>query len=82
VGLEPTPPCEDRILNPALVSRKIKAGKVVAKTDPQTLSRHLTRKPRNWPEIYSDLARVCEAWPALPEPIQNAILALIGTAQT
>jgi hypothetical protein len=28
-----------------------------------------------------DLARVVEAWPALPEHIRAAVLALVGTAR-
>ncbi len=28
----------------------------------------------------SDLARVVEAWPVLPEPIRRAVLALVETA--
>jgi len=27
-----------------------------------------------------NLARIIDAWPALPEPIRTAILALVGTA--
>ncbi len=33
------------------------------------------------PKIDPDLARVIDTWPALPEPIRRAILALIGSRE-
>ena len=53
-----------------------KRGKQLA-TDKQSLAPPMIHDTCQLPP---DLARVIDAWPALPEPIRAAVMALVGTA--
>jgi hypothetical protein len=64
--------------NPLVVSPKDKPAKDVTENTPETLARSLARKFENDPE----LARLVDAWPALPEPIRLAILALVESGRS
>jgi hypothetical protein len=41
----------------------------------------LTNAPPELPPLDPDLSRVAAAWPALPEPIRRAILALVESGR-
>jgi hypothetical protein len=84
VGLEPTPPCGDRILSPAHSKppgkRKFKAAKCLTSiqshkdlpVDPPVIHDTCQNAP--------DLAAVMAAWPELPEAVRAGILAMVQAA--
>jgi hypothetical protein len=84
VGLEPTPPCGDRILSPApskaTGERKSKATKYL------NLIQSHKDLPVDPPVIHdtcqnaSDLAAVVAVWPELPEAIRAGIVAMVKAA--
>lgn len=78
VGLEPTPSCEDRILSPLPSRRKNKAPKEVAERPSLPLAQTLARET----QIDPDLARLINAWPALPEAIRAGMVAMVKAAYT
>ncbi len=49
----------------------------ITETAAAGLQERLQEKPEKQSEIDLDLARVMAAWPALPEPIRRAALALV-----
>jgi hypothetical protein len=57
------------------VSRKRKPSKQVAPVGENRLAQTLAHES----QIDSALARITDAWPALPEPIRRAMMALVET---
>jgi hypothetical protein len=45
------------------------------------LAHSLAHEMQNRPEIDPDLARVLDAWPTLPQPLRDGILAMIDGAR-
>jgi hypothetical protein len=61
--------------------RKGKLDKDVTETPPETLPYSLSRKSQNPFSKDRDLVRLVDAWPALPEAIRRAILALVESSR-
>jgi hypothetical protein len=77
VGLEPTPPCGDRILSPGADARKAKRAKDLG-MEGVSVGHHLAIDTC---KNDADLAAVVAAWPDLPEVIRGGILAMVKTAK-
>jgi len=72
-GLEPSPCCQDGILNPLHNSQKALQTKGLAKSNHTTCPPAWTNPCKNSPE----LEQIISVWPSLPEHIKQAIKALV-----
>ncbi len=76
VGLEPTPPCGDRILSPAQRARLAAENEANS-----SIQRSLAPSVRHDTcQTDPDLARIVDAWPELPQAVKAGIVAMVKAA--
>ena len=70
------PSVEPRGIEPLTQAAEREARQPLAASRPERLAHSLAREA----PIDPDLTRIAAAWPALPEPIRRAVLALVDSA--
>ena len=68
-------------IEPATPTPQRKSGTPVMASPSFALAHSLARETQKRPEIDTNLQRVLDAWPALPEALRAGILAMIDAAR-